>query len=136
MGKDTRERKPLKIQQSNICKNSNKRILHKYKKGYLITLRKLGVILPVLAILQQGPYKVLKHYVNGSITTEFEPNVIEWVNMRRCHPYYILLDTTNDHDMNIQPTNTKVVWVWLLLCDKNEDNFDSWTFTTKMILIH
>ena len=42
------QRKQLKIQQSNICGNS-KRILHKYKEGDLITLRKPGAILRTLA---------------------------------------------------------------------------------------
>lgn len=36
---------------------------------------------------RQGPYKVLKHNMNGSITTELEPNVVDRVNIRRVHPY-------------------------------------------------
>ena len=66
--------KQLKIQQSNICENS-KRILHQYKKGDLITLRKPGAILCTLALQRRGPYKVVKHNENKSITTELEPNV-------------------------------------------------------------
>ncbi|OEU10300.1 hypothetical protein FRACYDRAFT_247241 [Fragilariopsis cylindrus CCMP1102] len=46
---------------------------------------------------------------NGSITTELEPNVLGRVNTRGCHPYYKLPEEENDHDMNIQPTDTEVV---------------------------
>ena len=98
------QQKQLKIQQSNICENS-KRILHKYKKGDLITLRKLGAILCTLALPQRGPYKVVKHHENGSITTELEPNVIGRVNIRSCCPYYKLPEA-DGHDTIIQPTNT------------------------------
>ena len=58
----------MKIQQSNICKNF-KRILYKYKKGDLITLRKPREILCTLVLPQQGPYKVVKYHIHGSITT-------------------------------------------------------------------
>ena len=102
------QRKQLKIQQSNIRENS-KRILHKYKEGDLITLRKPGAILRTLALPRRGPYKVVKHHENGSITTELEPNVLGRVNIRRCHPYYKLPEEQNDQDTNIQPTDTEVV---------------------------
>ena len=59
-----------------------------YDKGDMITLRKPGAILRTLALPQQGPYKVLKHHENGSIKIELEPNVVDRVNIRRCHPYY------------------------------------------------
>ena len=87
---------------------TQKRILHQYKKGDLITLRKLGAILCTLTLPQQGPYKVVKRHENGSRMTELEPNVIGRVNIRRCHPYYKLPEA-DDHDTNIQPTNTEVV---------------------------
>ena len=61
-----RQRKQLKIQQSNIREKS-KRILHTYKKGNMITLRKPGAIFRTLALPRRGPYKVLKHHENGSI---------------------------------------------------------------------
>ena len=93
------QQKQLKIQQSNIRENS-KRILHQYNKGDLITLRKSGAILRTLALPQQGPYKVVKHHENGSITTELEPNVIDRVNIRHCHPYYKCQEA-DSHDMNI-----------------------------------
>ena len=44
------QRKQLKIQQINIRKNSE-RILLKYKKGDMITLKKPGAILSTLALL-------------------------------------------------------------------------------------
>ena len=76
----------------------------------MISLRKPGAILRTLASTPQGPYKVIKHHENGSITTELEPNVIGRVNIRRCHPYYKLPEVeANDHDMNIQPTDTEVM---------------------------
>ena len=100
------ERKKQEIQQSIICENS-KRILHKYKKGELITLRKPGAIIHSLELLQQSPYKVVKHHVNGCITTGMEPNVIGRVNIRCCYLYYALLE--NDHDTNNQLTKTEVV---------------------------
>ena len=50
-----RPRKQLNIQQSNI-RESSKRILHTYKKGDMITLRKSGAILGKLALPRQGPY--------------------------------------------------------------------------------
>ena len=82
-----RQRKQLKIQQSKIRENS-KRSLHLYDKGDMITLRKPGAIRCTLVLPKQGPYKVIKHYENGSIKMEFEPNVVDRVNIRRCYPYY------------------------------------------------
>ena len=57
---------------------------------------------------------MLKHHANSSITTELKPTVTGRVDIRRCHSYYELPETTtttttNDHDMNIQPSNTEVV---------------------------
>ena len=69
------QRKQLKIQQSIICENSN-RIFHQYSKGDMITLRKPGAIFCTLMLLRQSPYKVVKHYENGSIKFELEPNVV------------------------------------------------------------
>ena len=83
------QKKQLEIQQSNICENS-KRIFYKYNKGDMITLRKPGAILCKLALPRQGPYKVLKHHDNGSIKLELESNVVDRVNICRCHPYQLL----------------------------------------------
>ena len=95
-----KQRKQLKIQQSNIRENS-KRILHKYSKGDMITLRKPGAILCTLALPRQGPYKVVKHHESGSIKLELEPNVVHRVNIYRCYPYYMLLED-EDPDVNTQ----------------------------------
>ena len=91
-----RQRKQLKIQQSNIRENS-KRILHTYEKGDMITLRKPGAILRTLALPRRGPYKVIKHHENGSIKIELAPNVIDRVNIRRCCPYYSMLKTIDEN---------------------------------------
>jgi hypothetical protein len=47
---------------------------YKYKEGDLITLEKTGIIC-TLTLPWQGPYKVIKHHINGSITIEKEPRV-------------------------------------------------------------
>ena len=54
----------------------------------MITLRKPGAILRTLALPRRGPYKVLKHHENSSIKIKMEPNVVDRVNICRCHPYY------------------------------------------------
>ena len=91
------QRKQLKIQQSNIRENS-KRILHTYKKGDMITLRKPGAILCTLALPRRGPYKVIKHHENGSIKIKLAPNVVDRVNICRCYPYYSMLETIDEND--------------------------------------
>ena len=102
IGEKIRQQKQLKIQQSNICENS-KRILHIYDKGDMITLRKPGAILCTLALPRRGPYKVLKHHENGSIKIEKEPNVVDRVNIRRCHPYYSMPEQDEQNsDVNTQ----------------------------------
>lgn len=64
-----KETTQLKIQKNKIKENL-KLVLHHYNKGDLITMWKPGVILHTLALPWEGLYKVLKHYVNGLITTE------------------------------------------------------------------
>ena len=91
-----RQPKQLNIQQSNILENC-KRIVHIYGKGDMITLKNPGAILHTLALSRQGPYKVLKHHANGSIKIEMEPNVVDRVNIRRCYPYYLMLDTIDEN---------------------------------------
>ena len=96
------QRKQLKIQQSNIRENS-KRILHTYEKGDMITLRKPGAILCTLVLPRRGLYKVLKHHKNGSIKIEKELNVVDRVNIRRCHPYYSIPEQDeHNSDVNTQ----------------------------------
>ena len=70
----------------------------------MISLRKPRAILHTLELPQQGPYKVVKHHENGSITTEMGPIVIGRVNIQRCYSYYRLSEDKTDHDVNIQPT--------------------------------
>ena len=68
----------------------------------MITLRKLGAILRTLALPQQDPYKVIKKYENGSIKLVLEPNVVDRVSIRRCHPYYLLPEDENGSNVNTQ----------------------------------
>ena len=53
-----------------------------------MTIQKLG-ILRKLSVLRLGPYKVLKHHVNGDITYKKDPNVIDKVNIHRVYPYLL-----------------------------------------------
>ena len=74
-----RERKQKAIQKSNERENS-KRINHTYKEGDWILIKKPGIIRK-LAVPRLGPYKVLKHHNNGTITYEKEPFVTDKVNI-------------------------------------------------------
>ena len=58
-----------------------------YEKGDWITIQKPG-ILRKLSVPRLGPYKVLKHHMNGDISYEKEPFVDDKVNIRRTYPYY------------------------------------------------
>ena len=62
------------------------------------------MILRKFALPRQGPSKFLKHHTNSPITAELEPSVVDRVNIRRCYPYYKLLEiiTEDNHDANIQ----------------------------------
>ena len=64
----------------------------------MITLRKPGAIFCTLMLPRQDPYKVVKHYENGSIKLELEPNVVDRVNICRCYPYYLLMETIDEND--------------------------------------
>ena len=86
-------RKQQRIRKSNVRENS-KRIPHTYKKGDLVTLEKTGII-RTLTLPRQGPYKVIKHHENGSITIEKEPFVTVRVNIRRVRPYYTKVNNNN-----------------------------------------
>ena len=81
-----RERKRKAIQKSNERENS-KRINHTYKEGDWILIKKPGIIRK-LAVPRLGPYKVLKHHNNGTITYEKEPFVTNKVNIQRVDPYH------------------------------------------------
>ena len=75
-------------------RENSKRIEHKYKVGDLITLEKTGII-RTLTLPRQGPYKVIKHHDNGSVTIEKEPFVTDRVNIRRVRPYYTKQNNNN-----------------------------------------
>ena len=57
------------------------------KKGDWIIIQKPGILIK-LSVLRLGPYKVLKHHMNGDITYEKEPFVDDKVNIRRTYPYF------------------------------------------------
>ena len=58
---------------------------------------------------QHGSYKVLRHHENEPITTKMEPDLIYRGYIRRCYPYYKLLEDKNDYHTNIQPIKTEIV---------------------------
>ena len=80
-----KERKQKAIAKSNKRENS-KRIAHEYKPGDWITILKPG-ILRKLSVARMGPYKVVKHHSNGTLSYEKEPFQPDRVNIRRCMPY-------------------------------------------------
>ena len=81
-----RERKRKAIQKSNERENS-KQTNKTYKAGDWILIKKPGIIRK-LAVPRLGPYKVVTHHNNGTITYKKEPFVNEKVNIRRVEPYY------------------------------------------------
>ena len=76
-----KERKQKSIAKSNSRENS-KRLDHKHQKGDWITIRKPGM-LRKLTVPKLGPFKVVKHDTNGTLTCEKEPFVTDNVNIRR-----------------------------------------------------
>ena len=81
-----KERKQKAIAKSNSRENS-KRLDYKYQKGDWITIKKPG-ILRKLTVPKLGPFKVVKHNDNGTLTYEKEPFVTDTVNIRRAEPYH------------------------------------------------
>ena len=81
-----KERKQKAICTSNERENK-KRINHTYKYGDWITIKKTGILCK-LEVLRLGPYKVIKHHSNGTITYEKAPFNNKKVNIQRAHPYY------------------------------------------------
>ena len=59
----------------------------RYNKNDLVTVKKPG-ILPKLRVPHEGPFKVIRHHKNGTITIEKEPSVHKTMNIRRVKPYY------------------------------------------------
>ena len=80
-----KENKQLRINKSNGRENL-KQILHIYKKGDYITLKKPGILWK-LAIPREGPCKVMKHNNNGSILIEKHQNS-QNVDVQRISPYH------------------------------------------------
>jgi hypothetical protein len=56
-------------------------------------------IICTLTLARQGPYKVIKHHENGSITIEKEPFVTDRVNIRRVRPYYTKVNNKNGDEI-------------------------------------
>jgi len=94
---DIRKRKQRKIRESNVRENAN-RIDITFKKGDRILIKKPGIIRK-LSIPYAGPYKVVKHGRNGSITYEKSLNLYDTVNVRRVIPFY---EESTDRE---QPSN-------------------------------
>ena len=51
-----------------------------------------------MSIPRDGPYKVVRHHDNGSISIEKAPSEVVKINIRRVHPYYS--NTTDESDDN------------------------------------
>ena len=81
-----REHKEAAIRKSNEQENS-KRIHCQFEKGDWLTIQKPD-ILRKLSVPRLGPYKVLKHHMNGDITYRKEPFVDNKVNIRQPYPYF------------------------------------------------
>lgn len=81
-----RERKQNKIKKSNERENAG-RIDFTYRIGDMILIKRPGIIRK-LSIPFEGPYKVVRHNKNGTVTYEKPLNVYETVNLRRVYPFY------------------------------------------------
>ena len=81
-----KQRKQRAIHKSNVRENSS-RINHTYNADDWILIKKPGIIRK-LSIPYFGPYKVVRHNENGTITYEKEPFNNQTVNSRRAKPYH------------------------------------------------
>lgn len=81
-----KQRKQRAIHKSNVRENSS-RINHTYNADDWILIKKPGIIRK-LSIPYFGPYKVVRHNENGTITYEKEPFNNQNVNSRRAKPYH------------------------------------------------
>ena len=68
-----RQRKQKAIARSNRRENA-KRIEHTYQKGGWITVKRPGITRK-LCVPKEGPFQVIKHHDNGTVTYEREPFV-------------------------------------------------------------
>ena len=82
--KEIQDRKQKAIAKSNQRENA-KRIDIKYEKGDWITVKRPGIIRK-LCVPKEGPFQVIKHHSNGTVTYEREPFVEDRVNIRRTAP--------------------------------------------------
>ena len=81
---EIKKRKQKAIAKSNQRENA-KRIDYQYKKGDWITVKRPGIIRK-LCVPNEGPFQVVKHHSNGTVTYEREPFVEERVSIRRISP--------------------------------------------------
>ena len=81
-----KDRKQRAIARSNK-RESSKRAEHICKPGDWITILKPG-ILRKLTVPRMGPFKVVKHNSNGTLSYEKAPFGIGKASIRRCEPYY------------------------------------------------
>ena len=82
-----KDKKQKAIAKSNLRENSKrKQILH-YNPGDWILIKNPGIIRK-LAVPYDGPYKVVLHNMNGTITYKKEPFMNDKVNAQRMKPYY------------------------------------------------
>ena len=81
-----KDKKQKAIAKSNLRENSKRKQIH-YNPGDWILIKNPGIIRK-LAVPYDGPYKVVLHNANGTITYEKEPFFNDKVNSRRTKPYY------------------------------------------------
>ena len=81
-----KDKKQKAIAKSNLRENSKRKQIH-YNPGDWILIKNPGIIRK-LAVPYDGPYKVVLHNANGTITYEKEPFFNDKVNARRTKPYY------------------------------------------------
>ena len=75
------------IAKSNLRENSKRKQIH-YNPGDWRPIKNPGIIRKILAVPYDGPYKVVLHNMNGTITYKKEPFMNDKVNARRTKPYY------------------------------------------------
>ena len=85
-GASIKQGKQRAINKSNVRENSLQ-INHTYSPGDWILIKKPGIICK-LSIPYYGPYKVVRHNENGTITYETEPFNNQNVHSRRAKPYH------------------------------------------------
>ena len=69
------------------AREDSKRVNDVYKGGDKVTLGETGTI-PKLSLPRLGPYEVISHHSNGTVTTQLGPHATGRVNARRPRPHY------------------------------------------------